>query len=98
MRELFASDNFDLGHFLASQKDSKIEDLLRNLESLSNSVQNELLDLINGDLVHFQNVIKEVCQVDIAAIKQSRASLEADKDIKEVSRLLKTHIKVLNNI
>lgn len=89
MRELFASDDFDLKQFLISQKDTKIDDLLKKLENLSNLVQNELFDLINGDLVHFQNVIKEVCQVDIASIKQFRASIEEDKALKEVSELTK---------
>lgn len=84
MRELFASDNFDVIQFIASNKDSNVDNLLKDLENISNSVQNELFDLINGDLAHFQTVIKEVCEVDIATIKQSRASLEEDKNIKEV--------------
>lgn len=91
MRELFAADNFDLKGFLTVNKEIPIDELLRNLEFASKTVQNELFELINGDLVHFQKVIEEVCKVDIDSIKEFRAQLESEKAAKEVKRVFKTH-------
>lgn len=84
MREVFASDNFDLKDFLASHKDVPIEDLLKDLDDTSRIVQNELFELINGDLVHFQEVLKEVCKGNLEVIKQFRQSYESEVKLKEV--------------
>ena len=84
MREVFASDNFELKDFLASHKDVPIEDLLKELENTSQLVQNELIELINGDLVHFQEVLKEVCKGNLEVIKRFRESYESEVKIKEV--------------
>ena len=85
MRDLFASDNFNFQDFLASKSEIPLEELILNLENVSKTVQNELYELINGDLVHFQKVLKEVCAIDIEAVKQFRTSFEEEKAIKEVN-------------
>lgn len=84
MRELFASDDFDLKTFLNVNKDIPIDELLKRLDGISKAVQNELFELINGDLVHFKKIISEVCEVDIDSIKQYRSQFENDKIAKEV--------------
>ena len=86
MREVFASDNFDLKDFLTSHKDVPIEDLLKDLDNTSKIVQNELFELINGDLIHFQEVLKEVCKGNLDVVKQFRQSYESEVKIKEVKQ------------
>lgn len=85
MRELFASDNFELKDFLIANKHVPIDDLLSQLDKITKTVQNELFDLINGDLVHFQRILKEACEVDIQAIRHFRSKVEEGKIINEVS-------------
>ena len=84
MRELFASENFDLKNFLTVNKEIPIDELLIELDGVSKSVQNELFELINGDLVHFQKIIEEVCSIDVDSIKQFRAQFENEKLLNEV--------------
>lgn len=84
MRELFDSDNFDLKDFLTANQEIPIDNLLKNLDGVSKSVQNELFDLINGDLVHFQKIIEEVCSIDVDSLKQFRSQFENDKLTNEV--------------
>ena len=84
MRELFANDNFNLKDFLKSHKEISIEDLLKQIENVTKTVQNELFGLINGDLAHFQTILREVCEVDLEVIKQFRARIENEKIKKEV--------------
>ena len=84
IRELFASDNFVLKDLITSNKDIPIDSLIEKLEKITKTVQNELFELINGDLVHFQRVLKEACEVDIETINQFRSTLEEEKIIKEV--------------
>ena len=88
MRELFASENFDLKNFLTVNKEIPIDELLIELDGVSKSVQNELFELINGDLVHFQKIIEEVCSIDVDSIKQFRAQLENEKLLNEVKTSL----------
>ena len=88
MRELFASENFDLKNFLTVNKEIPIDELLIELDGVSKSVQNELFELINGDLVHFQKVIEEVCSIDVDSLKQFRAQLENEKLLNEVKTSL----------
>ena len=95
MRELFASDNFNFQEFLASHSGTPLEESILSLEKVSKTVQNELYELINGDLVHFKNVLKEVCDIDIEAVKQFRHEFEAEKVITEVTTYIKLQ-KVLN--
>ena len=84
MRELFALDNFNFQDFISTQSEIPLEELILKLEKVSKTVQNELYELINGDLVHFQKVLREVCEIDIKAVKQFRTEFEAEKSIKEV--------------
>ena len=86
MRELFASDTFNFQDFLASQSGVPLEELIKTLENISKIVQNELYELINEDLVHFQKVLKDVCEIDIEAVKQFRSEFEQEKSFKEVKR------------
>ena len=88
MRELFASENFDLKNFLTVNKEIPIDKLLSDLDGVYKSVQNELFELINGDLVHFQKVIEEVCSIDVDSLKQFRAQLENEKLLNEVKTSL----------
>ena len=88
MRELFGSDNFDLKNFLTVNKEIPIDKLLSDLDGVYKSVQNELFELINGDLVHFQKVIEEVCSIDVDSLKQFRAQLENEKLLNEVKTSL----------
>lgn len=83
MRELFASDIFNFQDFQSSQ--TNLEESILKLEALSKTVQNELYELINGDLVHFQKVLRGVCEIDIEAVKQFRSQFEKEKSIKEVT-------------
>lgn len=86
MRELFAStDEFNLKEFLVLNEKVPLDKLALQLEEISVQVQNEMFSLISGDLVHFQNVLKEVCSGDLDAIRQFRTTLEAVKLKKEVS-------------
>lgn len=85
MRELFASDNFVLKDFLIANKTVPVDELLSQLDKIAKTVQNELFDLINGDLVHFQTILKEACEVDIEAVKQLRNKVEEEKIITEVN-------------
>lgn len=87
MRELFASDNFNFQDFFSSQSEIPLEQTILKLESVSKTVQNELYELINGDLIHFQNVLKGVCEIDIEAVKQFRSQFESEKSIKEVTTI-----------
>lgn len=87
MRELFASDDFNVKDFLAMNKELPIDDLLKRLDGISKNVQNELFELINGDLVHFQNIIEDVCSIDIDSIKEFRSQLENEKISKEVKKI-----------
>lgn len=85
MRELFASEDFDLKTFLTANKEIPIDKLLSELEGVSKSVQNELFELINGDLVHFQKIIEEVCSIDVHSIEQFRAQFHNEKLLNEVN-------------
>lgn len=85
MEESFASDQFDIQQFLESHKLAELQNLIDQIASRHKNVQDELFDIINGDLEHFKEIIKKASQTDIEAIKTGRAELELLKLQKEVN-------------
>lgn len=89
MEEAFESECVDIPLFLSKFGNVPYEELMGKLESLNKKVQSDLFNLINNDLVKFQDLLKDVvCNTDLEGIKTFRSALEPIKKESEVNNSL----------
>ncbi len=93
MMELFG-ENFDITQVVRSTRQVPIDQLSKQLSKLVESVQDELFELINHDFVKFQEILRNVCDVDMKELKDFRDSVAEAKLSQEVSTFLKSKVLI----
>lgn len=83
-RELFAEE-FSVNRVLEETRHVPLEDLKGQVKQLTESVQDELFELINNDFVQFQELLRQVCDVDMSEIQAYRDHFYEFKKQQEVN-------------
>lgn len=85
LRELFQdTENFDVCTALKATRHIPVEELSKQLKKLTETVQDELFELINHDFAKFQEILRRVCDVDMTKLKSFRDNLAQVKKANEV--------------
>lgn len=87
-RDLFA-EGFSVNRVLTETRSVPLEDLAKQVKQLTESVQDELFELINNDFVKFQELLRKVCDVDMTEIQVYREQFHEYKKQQEVSKVTK---------
>jgi hypothetical protein len=85
MKELFEDvDNFEIVNVVQATHQIPFDQLTKQLSKLAESVQDELFELIYHDFTKFQQILRNVCDVDLGELKSFREQVVEVKNANEV--------------
>ena len=89
MRELFAgADEVNVADILKATNTIPMEELKLKLGKLTETVQDELFEVINHDFAKFQEILRQVCDVNIEELRTFRDQYSHAKNDNEVKKVI----------